>query len=337
MEVLEQVSLKPYNTFGIDATASHFAEVRSVEALQELLRLPGLPTPFVLSGGSNLLLTGPLHALVLYINIPGREILSESGDEAVIRAMAGENWHELVLWSLEQGLGGIENLALIPGKCGTAPIQNIGAYGVELKDVFVACEAIEIKTGELHRFEREQCRFGYRESFFKREGKGKFIIVSVELRLTRKNHRLSTAYGAISSELKAGGIGEPGPGDIARAVIAIRQRKLPDPAVLGNSGSFFKNPVISATHYESLLEDFPEIPGYPQTQGGVKVPAGWLIERSGFKGFREGDAGVHENQALVLVNHGKATGQEILDLAHRIQKEVRLKFAIELQPEVNII
>jgi UDP-N-acetylmuramate dehydrogenase len=308
-----------------------------VKGLQAILQAPGLPDPFILSGGSNLLLTGPLHALVLYINIPGREILRESGEEAVIRAMAGENWHDLVLWSLEQGLGGIENLALIPGKCGTAPIQNIGAYGVELKDVFVACEAIEIETGKLHRFGREQCRFGYRDSFFKREGKGKFIIVSLELRLTRKNHRLATAYGAISGELEANKISDPGPGDIASAVIAIRQSKLPDPAVLGNSGSFFKNPVIPVTHYESLREDFAEIPGYPQKEGGVKVPAGWLIEHCGFKGFREGDAGVHEKQALVLVNHGNASGQDILNLARRIQKEVFGKFAVQLQPEVNII
>lgn len=337
MEIQENVSLKPYNTFGIDVPASHFMVVRSVQDLKEVLGRKDLPAPFVLSGGSNILLTAPLQALVLLIDIRGREILEEGPDNVLIRAMAGENWHELVLWSLQQGLGGIENLALIPGKTGTAPIQNIGAYGVELKDVFEGCTAVEIATGDLHRFSREQCRFGYRDSFFKRAGKGRYIIVSVDLRLSRGAHRLSTSYGAIESELQSRGISNPSPADVADAVIAIRRRKLPDPAVLGNSGSFFKNPLIPTGHFEKLRASFPDLPGYPQGDGQVKVPAGWLIEKCGLKGYRQGDAGVHQNQALVLVNYGKASGEELLRLSRLVQDTVLREFAIELQPEVNIL
>lgn len=337
MHIQENVSLKSYNTFGIDVPASHFLEVRSVDTLREVLRRKDLPPPFVLSGGSNILLTAPLNALVLYINLRGREVIREDEGEVIIRAMAGENWHELVMWALEQGFGGIENLALIPGKTGTAPIQNIGAYGVELKDVFVACTALDIKTGALKRFDREQCRFGYRDSFFKREGKGRFIILSLELRLTRNNHELSTSYGAIEAELRARSISDPSPWDVAEAVIDIRRRKLPDPSQLGNSGSFFKNPVIPASLLEKLREQHPDMPGYPQEEGSVKVPAGWLIEQCGLKGYRTGDAGVHKNQALVLVNYGKAGGEDILQLARHIQAAVKARFSIELQPEVNII
>lgn len=337
MDILKNVSLKPYNTFGIDLPAAEFLEIDSLETLQRALKLEEHPRRFVLSGGSNLLLTAPLEALVLYINIPGKEVLTEDGDTVFIRAMAGENWHELVLWSLQKGFGGLENLALIPGKCGTTPIQNIGAYGVELKDVFHACEAVEIATGILHRFSAADCRFGYRDSFFKQEGKGKYIIVSVELKLSRANHRLSTDYGAIQGELKRRGIDRPKPMDVAEAVIAIRQSKLPDPKVLGNSGSFFKNPVIPNAQYDTLKAQFPELPGYPQEGGRTKVPAGWLIEKCGFKGSRKGDAGVHEKQALVLVNYGKASGKELLDLARSIQQAVQNTFGIALMPEVNII
>ncbi len=337
MQLQEHVSLKPYNTFGIDVPARYFLEVGSIAALKEALGRKDLPTPFVLSGGSNILLTAPIDALVLYINLRGREVIRETDEDVTIRAMAGENWHDLVLWSLEQGYGGIENLALIPGKSGTAPIQNIGAYGVELKDVFEACTAVEITTGQERRFDWEQCRFGYRDSFFKREGKGKYIIVSLELRLTKKNHRRSTSYGAIETELSERGISDPTPSDIAAAVIDIRRRKLPDPSELGNSGSFFKNPVISGSRFEELRERFAQLPGYPQGDGTIKVPAGWLIEQCGLKGYRSGDAGVHEKQALVLVNYGGASGQQILQLARHIQEKVQEAFSIELQPEVNII
>jgi UDP-N-acetylmuramate dehydrogenase len=337
MHIQENVSLKPYNTFGIDVRASHFLEISSPETLREAILRKDLPAPFVLSGGSNILLTASINALVLYINILGREIIREDSREVIIRAMAGENWHELVLWTLEKGYGGIENLALIPGKAGTAPIQNIGAYGVELKDVFEACTAMDVKTGALKRFDREQCRFGYRDSYFKREGKGRFIILSLELRLTKKNHRRSTSYGAIEEELISMDISDPSPGDIAKAVIAIRQRKLPDPARLGNSGSFFKNPVIPLSLFEKLKEKHPDLPAYPQEEATFKVPAGWLVDQCGLKGFRSGDAGVHQKQALVLVNYGGASGKDILNLAHHIQEKVWQEFSIELHPEVNII
>lgn len=337
MDIRKNVSLKPYNTFGIDLPASEFLEVDSVETLQKILKIREGQEIFVLSGGSNLLLTAPLKTLVLYINMGGKEILDEDGQTTIIRAMAGENWHDLVLWCLDRGLGGIENLALIPGKCGTAPIQNIGAYGVELRDVFHACEAVEVATGALRRFSAEDCAFGYRDSFFKQEGKGKYIITSLELKLTRRDHRLSTSYGAIRDELDQRGITTPAPRDVAEAVISIRRSKLPDPAVLGNSGSFFKNPVISAEQYEALKEQYPGLPGYPQQEGGVKVPAGWLIEKSGFKGFRSGDAGVHEKQALVLVNYGQASGGELLQLSLRIREKILDTYGIALYPEVNII
>jgi UDP-N-acetylmuramate dehydrogenase len=337
MEVLKNVSLKPYNTFGIDLPAREFLEIESIATLKKVLTSKNPPELFILSGGSNLLLTSPLKALVLYINIQGKEILREEGETTIIRAMAGENWHELVMWSLSMGLGGLENLALIPGKCGTAPIQNIGAYGVELKDVFHACEALETKTGKLCRFTAADCNFGYRDSFFKREGKGRYIITAVELKLSRTNHALSTSYGAIQDELNQKGIAKPTPRDVAEAVIAIRQSKLPDPKVLGNSGSFFKNPVVRTAHYQELKSRFPEIPGYPQNADWIKVPAGWLIEKSGFKGYRKGDAGVHEKQALVLVNYGKASGRQVLDLATSIQEKIQNTFGIELIAEVNII
>ena len=337
MQIQENVSLKPYNTFGIDVPASHFLEIRSIDTLREVLQREDLPAHFVLSGGSNILLTSPVEALVLYINLRGREVIREDAGQVIIRAMAGENWHELVMWTLQQGFGGIENLALIPGKAGTAPIQNIGAYGVELKDVFEACTAIDVNSGALKRFDREQCQFGYRDSIFKREGKGRFIILSLEMRLTRKNHRLSTSYGAIETELNARNISNPSPGDIAAAVIDIRRRKLPDPNVLGNSGSFFKNPVIAASLFDKLREQHPEMPGYTQPDRMVKVPAGWLIDRCGLKGYRTGDAGVHKKQALVLVNYGGARGTDILQLALYVQATVRERFSIELQPEVNIL
>ena len=337
MVIQKNISLKPYNTFGIDLPAREFLEIESLATLQKVLQLENRPKLFVLSGGSNLLLTAPIDALVLYMNIRGREILEEDGQTAIVQAMAGENWHELVMWSLSMGLGGLENLALIPGKCGTTPIQNIGAYGVELKDVFYACEALEMSTGRLRRFTAEDCHFDYRDSFFKREGKGAYIITSIALRLSKTNHKLSTSYGAIQGDLTPKGITEPPPLDVAQAVIAIRQSKLPDPKVLGNSGSFFKNPVIRRAEYTALKKRVPELPGYPQKGEMTKVPAGWLIEKCGFKGYRKGDAGVHEKQALVLVNYGNAQGKELLDLAHSIQDKVRDTYGIDLTPEVNII
>ena len=252
-----------------------------------------------------------------------------------MRLAAGENWHELVLWTLEQGYGGLENLSLIPGNVGTAPIQNIGAYGVELKDVLVSVTAFEKATGKLRTFSKEECAFGYRESYFKGEGAGKYILVEVVMQVSKKAP-LHTEYGAIQSELASMGIDQPNHRDVSNAVIRIRQSKLPDPAVLGNAGSFFKNPVVSPERAEALKALHPNLPTYP-AEGGVKLAAGWLIEQAGWKGFRRGDAGVHNLQALVLVNHGKATGPEVWALATDLIADVEAKFGVRLQPEVNVL
>jgi UDP-N-acetylmuramate dehydrogenase len=335
--VKENISLKPYNTFGIDAKARYFIELTSVDQLRLALQLKGYPPILVLSGGSNMLLTADLERLVLYLNIKGKRILWEDEERVAIKIMAGENWHKLVLWCLDRNYGGIENLSLIPGNTGTAPIQNIGAYGVEIKDVFESCEAMEIDSQRMVRFDRKECRFGYRDSFFKNEGKNKFIITSVTLLLSKKNHMLKTSYGAIEEQLRSQNIANPNIKEISEAVIAIRRRKLPDPEELGNSGSFFKNPVLDQQHFKEFIQKHPDAPHFGLEDGTVKVPAGWLIEQTGFKGKRIGDAGVHKDQALVLVNFGNASGSEIRKLAQSIQNDVALKFGIELFPEVNII
>lgn len=337
MIIQENISLKNYNTFGIEASARYFIEISSLEDLRKALNLKGYPDFFLLSGGSNMLLTQDLEKLVLYINLKGKTVLEESDTKVLLRVMAGENWHELVLWTLSKGYGGLQNMALIPGNTGTAPIQNIGAYGVELKDVFAGCEAMHIQTGESQYFSKEECRFGYRDSFFKREGKGKFIITSVDLGLTKKDHRINMDYAPLKAELLKQGIETPDISDIAEAVIAVRSSKLPDPKELGNSGSFFKNPVIPAEDYKFLVDKFPEIPSYDLGNDTYKVPAAWLIDQCGLKGKRIGDAGVHKKQALVLVNYGGASGADILNLARKVQDEVKQKFGILLEPEVNII
>lgn len=337
MEIQHNISLKPYNTFGIDAKAKHFVQINRIEDLRQALELQEYPEKFVISGGSNLLITRDIEALVLHINMKGIRIVRENKDEVVLNVMAGENWHHLVLWTLDKDYGGLENLSLIPGNTGTAPIQNIGAYGVELKDVFESCDAMEIASRKLVTFTREACEFDYRDSFFKKQGKEVYIITSVTIRLRKRNHELHTTYGAIDKELQKNGIKNPSIHDVSRAVIAIRQSKLPDPNVLGNSGSFFKNPVLDKTEFLQFQKNHPEAPYYTVSPSTFKVPAGWLIEQCGFKGKKFGDAGVHKNQALVLVNHGAATGAQILALAHRIQKEVQSKFGIKILPEVNII
>ncbi len=332
----EDISLRPYNTFGIEARAKQFAEVESVDELKSIVN--SNKDLFVLSGGSNILLTRDIEKPVVHIRLLGKELLPDPDpDRVLVKVQAGENWHEFVIWCLENGLGGLENLSLIPGQVGTSPMQNIGAYGIEIKDVFRELEALEIATGEIKKFSKEDCRFGYRESVFKNELKGKFIIVNVTFSLSKRNHRLVVDYGAIRSELAERGIEKPSIDDISKVVIAIRQSKLPDPKELGNSGSFFKNPVIPRKQLEDLKSEHPTIPHYEVDAESVKVPAGWLVEQSGFKGKRFGDAGVHAKQALVLVNHGNASGQEILALSQRIQGEVLNRFGIELQTEVNII
>ncbi|PWL37468.1 UDP-N-acetylenolpyruvoylglucosamine reductase [Flagellimonas aquimarina] len=337
MNIQENISLKSYNTFGIDVKARFFIEINGLVQLQKVLELEAYPKKFIISGGSNMLLTKDIDALVMHINLKGITVIEETEEEVVIKAMAGENWHDLVLWSLAKGYGGLENLSLIPGNTGTAPIQNIGAYGVELKDVFTSCSAMEIETGELIAFDKKACEFGYRDSIFKNAAKNKYIITSVSLKLTKENHDLNTGYGAIEAELKKNGIVYPTIQDVSNAVIAIRKSKLPDPKEIGNSGSFFKNPVITKKSFEKLKKLYPDIPSFEMGKDQFKIPAGWLIEQCGFKGKRYGDAGVHEKQALVLVNYGNATGGEIVELAQLIHQEVDRKFNIRIHPEVNII
>ncbi len=337
MNIQQNISLKPYNTFGIDARAAHFVEIHKVEELQELLKSEKARNRLVLSGGSNMLITEDLEQLVIYLNIKGKKVIEETNDYVIVEAMAGENWHEFVLWALTQDYGGIENLSLIPGNCGTAPIQNIGAYGVELKDVFASCEAVEIESGQIKSFSTEDCQFGYRDSIFKNAGKNKYIITSIRLKLTKTEHTLNTSYGAIEGELQKQQINNPTIKDVSETVIAIRQRKLPDPKEIGNSGSFFKNPVLNASEFMDFNKEHPRAPHYQVAEDEFKVPAGWLIEQCGLKGSRFGDAGVHKNQALVLVNYGNASGNEILDLADMIRDTVLRKFGIDIVPEVNII
>lgn len=337
MVIQEDFSLTGYNTFGINAKARFFLAVDSVEALQNILCNTDYPRKILLGGGSNMLLTDDINALVLHISLKGKYIVTEAADTILIKVMAGENWHELVMWTIDHDYGGLENLSLIPGNTGTAPIQNIGAYGAELKDTFFACEAIRIADQEMISFTKEQCKFEYRNSYFKNEGKDKYVITSVTFLLTKNEHKLNTGYGSIEEELKKQSITNPTIRDISNAVIAIRKSKLPDPKELGNSGSFFKNPIVSKELFDTFISKYPEAPFYKTSNTTFKIPAGWLIEQCGFKGKRYGDAGVHKKQALVLVNYGQATGEEILDLAIKIMEEVKNKFQITISPEVNII
>lgn len=336
MNTKKNISLKPYNTFGIDVRSDVFAEISDVKSIREFIQTH--PDFLILGGGSNILLTHDLKKPVLKINTKGISVLEELSDEnyVFVQVQAGENWQDLVSWCLKNNFGGLENLSLIPGNVGTSPMQNIGAYGVELKDVFYSLNALEIATNTLQTFDKESCSFGYRDSFFKQEGKNRFIILEVTFRLTRKNHLIKINYGAIKEELESKGITNPGIQDVSEAVIAIRKSKLPDPKEIGNSGSFFKNPVISKALFESLRAIYPDIPNFFVSDDLIKVPAGWLIEQCGFKGKRIGDAGVHEKQALVLVNYGNASGQEIYKLAQNIQKTIQKKFGIALEIEVNI-
>ena len=335
MQIQSDFSLKNYNTFGIEAKAKQFVSVSSIAELKEIL-VQNNPI-FILGGGSNMLLTQDIKKLVLHVNLKGIEIVETNEDFAIVKAQAGENWHEFVLYCIEQNLGGIENLSLIPGNVGTTPIQNIGAYGVEIKDTMLSCEALNLKTLEIETFTNADCQFEYRESIFKKELKNQYIITSVSFKLSTKNHKVSTTYGVIGAELQKNNIENPTLKDISNAVIAIRQSKLPDPKELGNSGSFFKNPIISKEAYEKAKALHPEMPHYVVSETEVKVPAGWLIEQAGFKGKRFGDAGVHKNQALVLVNYGAATGAEIVALSKNIQKTILEKFGIAIEAEVNII
>ena len=336
MRVEENKSLKNYNTFGIDCTARYFVSVESIEELKQALSEKNSKELFILGGGSNMLLTGDLDVLVIHINLKGIEILKETETEVFVKAMAGENWHAFVQYCIASDFGGLENLSLIPGNVGTAPIQNIGAYGVELKDTFVSCNTVEVETLKEREFTKDECAFEYRNSIFKNEAKGKYIITSVTFRLTKKNHKTSVSYGDIQKVLNDKKIETPTIKDISEAVIAIRQSKLPDPKILGNSGSFFKNPVVDAETFQEFRRNFPEAPFYEVSPTEFKIPAGWLIEKAGFKGQRFGDAGVHKNQALVLVNYGKASGKQLWELAMEIQKKVKEMTGIFIEPEVNV-
>ncbi len=340
----ENVSLLPYNTFGLPATARYFARFGTADELRALLALPpvqALPK-LVLGGGSNVLFTQDFAGVVLKNEIRGLEIGAEAGDPAaaLVRAGAGESWHGLVQFALAHDLGGLENLSLIPGTVGAAPLQNIGAYGAELRDTFERLEAVEIASGHLRVFGAAECGFGYRESVFKTTLKGQYVVTAVVLRLHRQA-RPNVQYGAIRDTLADLGVGgEPTPQQVSAAVVSIRRAKLPDPAEIGNAGSFFKNPELSQRQYDDLKSRYPDLPGYP-VPGAVKVPAAWLIERAGWKGLRRGPGagthGVHDRQALVLVHHGGASGSELRTLAEDIMASVRQRFGVDLHPEVNIL
>ena len=335
LDVQPQVSLKAFNSFGIDVRAQWFAEAHSDADVREGLAYAAaqqLPL-LVIGGGSNLLLTQDIPALVLRMATQGIRVLHDDGQQVVVEAEAGEAWHPFVLWTLAQGFSGLENLSLIPGTVGAAPMQNIGAYGVEIKDVFAGLTALDRQTGELRDFSLEECNFAYRDSLFKHEV-GRWLILRVRFTLNRVAH-LKLGYGPVQQRLAEQGIAQATPSDVSRAICSIRSEKLPDPAVLGNAGSFFKNPLVSQELAAQLQLQYPDLVAYPQADGQVKLAAGWLIEKAGWKGFREGDAGVHRLQALVLVNYGAATGLDISSLALRIQRDIAERFKVDLEMEPN--
>ena len=335
LQVRQQVSLKPYNSFGVDVQARLFAEAHSDADVRDALayaRDHDVPL-LVIGGGSNLLLTADVSSLVLRMATRGVRVLSDDGSKVVLEAEAGEPWHPFVQYTLAQGLSGLENLSLIPGTVGAAPMQNIGAYGVEIKDVFAGLTALDRHSGELRDFSLEECDFAYRDSVFKQQP-GRWLILRVRFTLDRTAH-LHLDYGPVRQRLTEQGIEQPTPTDVSRAICSIRSEKLPDPAVLGNAGSFFKNPLVPAALVAQIKKQHPDLVAYAQPDGQMKLAAGWLIERAGWKGFREADAGVHKLQALVLVNYGAATGLQLLDLAQRIQKDISERFNVELEMEPN--
>jgi UDP-N-acetylmuramate dehydrogenase len=335
--IIQNQSLKAYNTFGIDVNARYFVDFKTIDTLSEVLASAAFQQneQLILGGGSNILFTKNFEGIVLHNLLKGISKVQVSEHEYHVSAGAGEVWHELVLYAIANNLAGMENLSLIPGFVGASPMQNIGAYGVEIKDIFVSLKAMEVATGLIKTFTKEECAFGYRESFFKRAGKGKYIILEVTFQLSTK-HQFNTSYGAIEQELAKMNV-VPSIKNISQAVINIRSNKLPNPKELGNAGSFFKNPTIAIAHYETLKKQYPDIPGYPVNDELIKTAAGYLIEKCGLKGFRKEDAGVHQMQALVLVNYGKASGHQIFDLSSLVIEKVKENFGIELEREVNII
>ncbi len=339
IKVEENASLKPFNTFGIDVKAKYLSRISTMNELVEMMQAPLFQKEdyYILGGGSNILFTKDFDGLILKVDLKGIAVIDESNQFVTVKIMSGENWHQFVLYAVNKGWGGVENLSLIPGTVGAAPMQNIGAYGVEIKNLIEQVEAVELSTGKLRVFTNEECGFGYRESVFKKGLSKKYFISSVTLRLSKKDHQLNTTYGAIQDTLKEMGVSIASVKSISDAVINIRQQKLPDPTIIGNAGSFFKNPTISTSQFETLQKSNSTIPGYQIDNQNIKVPAGWLIEQCGWKGKRINDVGVHPLQALVLVNYGGGTGLEILQLSKEIQQAVQDKFNIELQPEVNIL
>lgn len=338
MNIQHNISLQEYNTFGLEAKAASFIEVTHSDELIEAFKTEAFINGpvYILGGGSNILLTEDYDGLVIKNSIKGIEVIDETDDHYYVKVGAGEVWHKFVMYAIEQGWAGIENLSLIPGTVGAAPMQNIGAYGVEIKEVFVELEAM-FYDGTIKTYDKATCKFGYRESIFKHELKGKCIITSVTFRLNKVPH-YNTSYGAISDTLQQNNVDTLSLKAVSDAVIQIRQSKLPDPAEIGNSGSFFKNPEISQEAFEALHAAYPEVPSYPASVPGlIKVPAGWLIEQAGWKGLKRGPIGVHEKQALVLVNYGGGKGKDIYQLAMDIKASVKEKFGVDIHPEVNII
>jgi UDP-N-acetylmuramate dehydrogenase len=337
-QIQQNIPLRQYNTLGIDTVARYFAAFNSVNELGDLIENnpnTGIP-PLIIGGGSNMLFKNNVNGLVLKNDIPGLSIVKEDADHVYIKAGAGEVWHKFVQYCLQHNFAGVENLSLIPGCVGASPMQNIGAYGVEIKEIFEELEAFHVHDKTVQVFKAADCAFGYRESVFKRKLRNQYVILNVTYRLN-KMPTLNISYGAIEQELERMGVQNVTIQAVSQAVINIRTSKLPDPAKIGNAGSFFKNPSVDVTFYEQLKKDYPHLVGYPNGDGTVKLAAGWLIEQSGWKGYRRGDAGVHEKQALVLVNYGHATGQDIYNLSEDVMKSVHDKFGVELEREVNVV
>lgn len=337
MDIIKNKSLKSYNTFGIDCNSSFFTRINNIKDLEELYQHPLFKSQkkLILGGGSNILFTSNYEGLVIKNEIKGIEIKKETNDVVEVQIGAGVNWHEFVTYAVDNKWGGVENMSLIPGNCGTAPMQNIGAYGVEIKDTFISLNAYEIETGEIVSFDRKKCDFGYRESVFKNNLKDQYIILDITLRLQKKPI-LNTKYGDINNTLIKNNISKPTIKDVSNAVIEIRTSKLPNPKEIGNAGSFFKNPIIQQNQFKELQTKFPEIVSYPVNENQVKLAAGWLIEKAGWKGKDFGDFGVHKKQSLVLVNYNNASGKEIFDLSQDILEDVYQKFQVKLEREVNI-
>ena len=335
MDVKQNYSLKKYNSFNIDVVAKEFIQINSVKELIDLQKNSKNKNKLFIGGGSNILFTNNFEGLVVHINLKGISVKKINENFSEIKVMSGENWNELVNWCIENNLGGLENLSLIPGNVGAAPIQNIGAYGVELKDVFISCEVYDLNTEKLNVYNLNDCKFGYRDSIFKKNKN--LIVVSVKMKLSSKNHKINSSYGGINDELKKLNIKEPTIKDISNVVCDIRNKKLPNPNKIGNAGSFFKNPIVNSKKINWLKENFNNIPFYKIDENSYKIPAAWLIETSGFKGKDFGNFGVHKTQPLVLVNYGKASGSDINKLSLSIKEVVNKLFKIELETEVNII